>query len=357
MLKYILVLAVIILLTFTGAIAELEDEFDLMIPDEESEKVISSSFRAKYPDRVFDYRTQVKNWWINSSYFWNANFFGDTMFWEDVFIFDGSFIVNTNYEEYFMWDATKTAFRAGYYEGTQLDTIGTSSYSMGVDAEAKGHRGISIGHFCESNASNSYSLGHNSLSKAPFGYAIGHEAVAKDTNCVSLGYQTEANKEYSIALGNNSKTWDYSQISHSNGTGWNYSTNYTLSKETDYGSGVAQKGELELLAGLPISTKDENITCLDSSLCLLTGTIIGTTEGADSSWIYKFETACTFDCFPNNPSNVYESITTIAESDTSVFLDLIYYEGDIKIRMHNESDDDYVIRWNANVEGNFVQFK
>ncbi len=88
-----------------------------------------------------------------------------------------------------MWYPDKSAFRAGYIDGTQWDTdsIGNYSVALGYNTKAKGYYSTALG--SNANASGSGS------------FATGYYTKASGMNSSALGWRTEATGQYSTALG------------------------------------------------------------------------------------------------------------------------------------------------------------
>jgi len=94
------------------------------------------------------------------------------------------------------WNAPKSAFRAGYIDGTQwdLNQLGYYSLATGYNSIASGESAIAMGY--NNSATNVRSI------------ALGTQSVASGPNALALGFRATASSDNSTAMGNNVSTAD-----------------------------------------------------------------------------------------------------------------------------------------------------
>ncbi|MBD2757222.1 tail fiber domain-containing protein [Spirosoma validum] len=94
------------------------------------------------------------------------------------------------------WNAAKSAFRAGYINGTQWDSNQLGYYSL-----ATGYNTIASGDY-------SIAMGFSTTSTNVRSIALGTQAVASGPNAFALGFNTTASSDNATAMGNNVSTAD-----------------------------------------------------------------------------------------------------------------------------------------------------
>ena len=119
----------------------------------------------------------------------------------------------------FLWDPSKSAFRAGYAAGTEWDYANVGAYStamgylttangyystaMGVGTIASGISSTAMGVFATANGYNSTALGTSNIASGIYSTALGKSTAASGAASTTMGSSTTASGDYSIAMGKN----------------------------------------------------------------------------------------------------------------------------------------------------------
>ena len=107
-----------------------------------------------------------------------------------------------------LWYPGKSAFRAGYVNGTQWDVanVGLYSSALGQNTTASGNSSTALGFGSTASGDFSTSLGANSVASGSNALAVGQGTVASGNYSTAVGYQATASGPNSIAMGNNVNT-------------------------------------------------------------------------------------------------------------------------------------------------------
>ncbi|MFZ3011448.1 MAG: hypothetical protein WA060_00380, partial [Minisyncoccia bacterium] len=99
----------------------------------------------------------------------------------------------------------KSAFRAGYVDGTQWNnaSIGDYSIAMGRNTTASGWSSVAIGSGVVASGDQAIAMGDRSTASGQTSLAIGTMTTAGNYGSVALGVSTDATGHISTALGNN----------------------------------------------------------------------------------------------------------------------------------------------------------
>ncbi|GAB4021559.1 tail fiber domain-containing protein [Spirosoma koreense] len=114
------------------------------------------------------------------------------------------------------WNAPKSAFRAGYIDGTQWDTsqLGYYSLAAGYNSVASGECATAIGFRTMATNVRAIALGTQSVASGPNTLALGFNATASSDNATAMGNNVStADKVGSFIIG------DYSGTTYSNTAG------------------------------------------------------------------------------------------------------------------------------------------
>lgn len=119
-----------------------------------------------------------------------------------------------------MWYPSKSAFRAGYVDGTQWDNVNIGEYSVG------------LGYMITASGTDSIAMGHSSTASGPWSTAIGYYTTASSQSAVALGYGTTASSLYTTALGYQTTASADSAMAMGSGTTASHSASTAMGGQT-----------------------------------------------------------------------------------------------------------------------------
>ena len=102
-----------------------------------------------------------------------------------------------------MWYTTKSAFRAGYVDGTQWDNVNVGNYSsaMGSGTTASGQDSTAMGSGTTASGDHSTAMGQGTTAGGYASTAMGKDTAASGGASAAMGQGTTAGGEWSTSMG------------------------------------------------------------------------------------------------------------------------------------------------------------
>ncbi len=137
-----------------------------------------------------------------------------------------------------MWHPNKSAFRAGYVDGTQWNdaNIGTYSIAIGRNTIASGLNSVSIGFSNTASGDYSTAFGYSTNASGGSSTAMGRSSIASGSYSTAMGFSTTASGSESMAVGR------YTTASGDQATAMGFGTTASGDYSTAMGYSVSTNG-------------------------------------------------------------------------------------------------------------------